>query len=179
MLETDSRLLDDMNFTFCTLRRASSSGSVTSDSTSSGRTTLTGRANDPVFEIDTASATSQVTLRHLTIEGVAGGEEGVLIEGSSTVTIENSQITNHDAGGVVAVSGANVSIDLNQKVSFVIDADGRVLVDMRAPAAKEANLEKGLEACLQPDGEQKEPAGRHDGEKPGHTLVLRTCNLPL
>lgn len=81
------------------------------DTTPSGTTTLTGRASDPVFEIDTSSTTSQVTLRNLRIEGATGGDAGVLIEGSSTVAIERCTITGNEGGGVVALSGATVTID--------------------------------------------------------------------
>ncbi|RLE27664.1 MAG: hypothetical protein DRJ65_02150 [Acidobacteria bacterium] len=87
------------------------------DAVWSGRTTLIGRTGKPVFEIDTVGETSNVTLRNLEILGITGGEEGVLVEGASTVSIENCQIRDHQKGGIAATSGANVTIDF----SFVIN----------------------------------------------------------
>ncbi len=81
------------------------------DSTPSGRTTLVGRSGLPIFHVDTSSATSVVTLRNLTIQGIIGGEEGVLVEGDSTVSIENCIVESNQGGGVAAKSGADVTID--------------------------------------------------------------------
>jgi hypothetical protein len=76
----------------------------------SGTTIVDGTNGAPVFEIDTTGAeTCVVTLRNLDIQG--SGEQGVLVEGNSTVLVQNSDIHDNDDGGVAVHAFSVVTID--------------------------------------------------------------------
>lgn len=84
------------------------------DTTPSGRTVVSGGASNPVFEIDSSSSSSEVTLRSLEIVG--SGESGVLVEGNSDVTIENCYIRDNDDSGLRVEGGATVSVNFTTSI---------------------------------------------------------------
>lgn len=96
----------------------STSGAITirggyddcSISSPTGRTLVSGQSSHAVFEIDTTGGyQSIVHLKDLEIRD--SGQRGVLVEGASTVSLENAYIRYNDGGGVELTSGATVTMD--------------------------------------------------------------------